>query len=231
MINFEKVLVRDGARALVDIDFSFQSSMAIVGESGSGKSLTLKAIMGILPKELSSEVKISGVETLKRGENIAFAPQNPFTALSPMSKIKKQFWGVDKQKAELLLKQTGLDPSCLNRFASELSGGQLQRVIIALSLSQNPKVLLMDEPTTALDSETKSEIIKLIKELRETLGFYLIFVTHEIFLAKELCSEIMVIKEGKKIEFGDSDTIFESPKEEYTRQLLAADFSARAFRQ
>jgi ABC-type dipeptide/oligopeptide/nickel transport system ATPase component len=88
----------------------------------------------------------------------------------------------------------------------------------------------MDEPTTALDSETKEEIVSLIKKLREKLGFYLIFVTHELGLAKKLCEQIMVIGDGKIIEFGEAKELFGAPKSEYTKRLLAADFNGREFR-
>lgn len=230
MIAFEKIKVGSSEKKLVDISFDLQSSLAIVGESGSGKSLILKAIMDLLPKELQKEVSVCGAIELKRGKSIAFVPQNPFTALSPMSKIKKQFWGVDKGRAAELLAQTGLNKDVMERFPSELSGGQLQRVIIALSLAQNPKLLLMDEPTTALDADTKGEIISLIKGLIEKLGFYLIFVTHELRLARELCEHIMVIKEGKQIEFGHSEVIFLNPQSEYTKRLMNADFKDREFR-
>lgn len=230
MIAFEKIIVSSADKTLVDISFEVHNSLAIVGESGSGKSLTLKAIMDVLPKELQKEVSICGKVELKRGDSIAFVPQNPFTALSPMSKIKKQFWGVDKTRAIELLAQTGLDKEIINRFPSELSGGQLQRVIIALSLAQNPKLLLMDEPTTALDADTKSEIVSLVKSLMEKFGFYLIFVTHELSLARELCEYIMVIKDGKQAEFGKAEAIFSSPKSDYTKRLMAADFKDREFR-
>ncbi len=230
MIAFEKIIVSSADKTLVDISFEVHNSLAIVGESGSGKSLTLKAILDVLPKELKKDVKVSGGVELKRGESIAFVPQNPFTALSPMSKIKKQFWGVDNTRAIELLAQTGLDKEIINRFPSELSGGQLQRVIIALSLAQNPKLLLMDEPTTALDADTKSEIVSLVKSLMEKFGFYLIFVTHELSLARELCEYIMVIKDGKQVEFGKAEAIFSSPKSDYTKRLMAADFKDREFR-
>jgi len=230
LINFEKITVKHKSKELVGLSFGLESSLAIVGESGSGKSLTLKAIMGILPREMDGEVSISGIDTLQRGKNLAFVPQNPFTALSPMSKIKKQFWPVDTKTAVKLLEQTGLDKTCMDRFPSELSGGQLQRVIIAIALSQNPKLLLMDEPTTALDTKTKEEIVSLIKELRTELGFYLIFVTHELGLARKLCEKIMVIGDGQIIEIGASQEIFETPKTEYTKRLLKADFNGREFR-
>jgi peptide/nickel transport system ATP-binding protein len=230
LLRFEKICVKASEKELVNIAFDVESSLAIVGESGSGKSLTLKAIMGILPKELECEMVFDGVNSLKRGKDIAFVPQNPFTALSPMSKIKRQFWGVSKELAVELMSEMGLDAELMNRFPSELSGGELQRVIIALSLSQNPKLLLMDEPTTALDVDTKHDIVRLIKDLQKKKGFYLIFVTHELYLARELCDKIMVIREGKSIESGRSKELFLNPKSSYTKRLIEADFNGREFR-
>lgn len=215
----------------MDLSFELRTSLAIVGESGSGKSLTLKAIMDILPKELKSKMVISGIDRLERGKNLSLVPQNPFTALSPMSKIKRQLWGVDINATKKLLRESGLGDDVLDRFPSELSGGQLQRVIIALSLAQVPRLLLMDEPTTALDSNTKGEIIALVKKLQKEMDFYLIFVTHELSVAKELCDEIMVIESGKKVELSAANDLFLNPKAEYTRRLLSADFNVRKFRQ
>lgn len=231
MIAFEKILIKNGDKTLVDIAFELKSSIAIVGESGSGKSLTLKAIMDILPKELSKDVYSKGMENIKRGHNLAFVPQNPFTALSPMSKIKKQFWGVEKSRIPQLLAQTGLDASFLDRFPSELSGGQLQRVIIAIALGSNPKLLLMDEPTTALDSDIKYDILRLVKQLQEKLEFYLVFVTHELTLAREFCDEILVIKDGRTVEYASTEELFSFSKNEYVKKLIESDFKGRKFRQ
>jgi peptide/nickel transport system ATP-binding protein len=128
------------------------------------------------------------------------------------------------------MSEMGLDAELMNRFPSELSGGQLQRVIIALSLSQNPKLLLMDEPTTALDVDTKHDIVRLIRDLQKKKSFYLIFVTHELYLARELCDKIMVIREGKSIESGRSKELFLNPKSSYTKRLIEADFNGREFR-
>ncbi len=230
MLRFERICVKSREKELVDIAFDVESSLAIVGESGSGKSLTLKAIMGILPKELKCEMVFEGIDSLKRGKDIALVPQNPFTALSPMSRIKRQFWGVPKELAAKLMVEMGLDAKLMDRFPSELSGGQLQRVIIALSLSQNPKLLLMDEPTTALDADTKHEIVRLIRDLQKKKSFYLIFVTHELHLARELCDKIMVIQDGKNIETGCSKELFSNPKSSYTKRLIEADFNGREFR-
>ena len=99
MIRFETIKIESREKELVNLSFEVESALAIVGESGSGKSLTLKAIMGILPKELKHTVKIESKEPLIRGESLSFVPQNPFTALSPMSKIKKQFWNAEPKKA------------------------------------------------------------------------------------------------------------------------------------
>ncbi len=231
MITFEQILIKNGDKTLVDIAFELKKSIAIVGESGSGKSLTLKAIMDILPKELSFQIKAVGINGIKKGSGLAFVPQNPFTALSPMSKIKKQFWGVEKSKVFSLLKETGLDESFLDRFPSELSGGQLQRVIIAIALGSNPQLLLLDEPTTALDSDIKYEILRLIKNLQEKLGFYLVFVTHELGLAREFCEDILVIKDGKTVEYSSSQELFSNPKNEYVKKLIESDFKGRNFRQ
>lgn len=231
MITFEQILIKNGDKTLVDIAFELKKSIAIVGESGSGKSLTLKAIMDILPKELNSQIKAIGIDGIKKGSGLAFVPQNPFTALSPMSKIKKQFWGVEKSKVFALLKETGLDESFLDRFPSELSGGQLQRVIIAIALGSNPQLLLLDEPTTALDSDIKYEILRLIKSLQEKLGFYLVFVTHELGLAREFCEDILVIKDGKGVEYSSSQELFSNPKNEYVKKLIESDFKGRNFRQ
>jgi peptide/nickel transport system ATP-binding protein len=212
---------------LLNINFEFNRSLAIIGQSGSGKSLTLKAIMALLPKQLKYEIDIDFRIIL--GKNTAFVPQNPFTSLSSMTKIRDQFF-MDIEKARENLSLVGLDSSFLDRFPAELSGGQLQRVIIAMALTDEIELLLLDEPTTALDSKNRDKIINLIKQLQQRLNFKLIFVTHDIESIRGLCESIVVIKDGKVIESGGDDILLE-PKTNYLKSLLEANFKNRKFRE
>ncbi len=230
MFVCKKLKIIYNKEVLVDISFSFEDSFALVGESGSGKSLTLKALLDLLPSSMSKEMRIESDFPLKRGESVSIVVQNPFTALSPLTKIKDQFF-LSTVEASRYMEYVGLDPLFLDRFPSELSGGQLQRVIIAMALSVKPKLLLLDEPTTALDSENKERILNLIKKLKEEFGFLVFFVTHDIDSAASLCKEIAVIKKGKIVEEGSIDEIMSNPKELYTKQLIEANFKHRGFRE
>jgi len=226
----KKLLIRSGQKKLVDIEFSFEKSFALIGESGSGKSLTLKALLGMLPRELDCTLELGDLGfDLKRGKSVAIVPQNPFTALSPLTKIIDQFL-VSRVVAKKYFEMVGLEESFLDRFPSELSGGQLQRVVIAFILYINPKLLLLDEPTTALDAKSKQSILDLIKELHSKGDFKLMFVTHDIESVRDLCDEIAIIKNGEIIEFGNLKSVLRSPKEEYTKQLIESGFRNRGFR-
>ncbi len=216
-------------KTLVDISFSFERSFALVGESGSGKSLTLKALLGLLPSSMKCEIDIRSDFDIVRGKTVSIVVQNPFTALSPLTKIKDQFF-TNLVKAGKFMEYVELSPFLLDRFPSELSGGQLQRVIIAMALAVEPKLLLLDEPTTALDTANKENILNLLKKLQKELGFLTIFVTHDIDAAAKLCKEIAVIKNGKIVEEGDMEGVLNSPKEEYTKKLIESNFKHRRFR-
>ncbi|BCD62804.1 peptide/nickel transport system ATP-binding protein [Nitratiruptor sp. YY08-26] len=217
-------------KTLVDISFSLQSSLALVGQSGSGKSLTLKALLGLLPSNLKYSLDYTWKYTLQRGETVSLVPQNPFTSLSPLTKIKNQFF-VPVDDAAKLLQLVGLDEIFLDRYPPQLSGGQLQRVVIAMALAKKPKLLLLDEPTTALDPHLKESVLNLFLQLQKELGFLILFVTHEIASAAKLCREMAVIKDGKIVESGLTQEILTEPKSEYTKILIASDFSQREFRQ
>jgi len=228
-MKIDKLKVQIDDTILVDIDFEIETSLALVGQSGSGKSLTLKALLGMLPNSMTLELESSCEFDLSRGSSVAFIPQNPFTALSPLTKVKKQFF-IDESRIKELFCEVGLDEELLNRFPPELSGGQLQRVVIAMALSKKPKLLLLDEPTTALDPVTRVLIIDLLSRLQKKEGFLMLFVTHDISSAKSLCKDICVIKHGKVVESGDMQEVMNSPVQEYTRTLIEANFLNREFR-
>jgi peptide/nickel transport system ATP-binding protein len=217
-------------KTLVDINFNINSSLALVGQSGSGKSLTIKALLNMLPNQMQLTLHVKSDFELVAGKSIGFVPQNPFTALSPLTKIKDQIF-LPHEQINQLFSQVNLDLSLLNRYPSELSGGQLQRVIIAIALSCRPKLLLLDEPTTALDGETRRNIIDLIKDLQKKMDYKLLFVTHDISSAKLLCDEICVIKNGKVIEFGKMANVLQDPQDIYTKTLIEANFANRNYRQ
>ena len=223
-----KITLKD--TSLVAIALEIRESLALVGQSGSGKSLTLKALLGMLPHEMDLELDMSSDFELVAGKSVAFIPQNPFTALSPLTKIKKQFF-VDEQRMKKLFKEVDLDATLLERFPPELSGGQLQRVVIAMALSNEPKLLLLDEPTTALDPDTRVVIIELLKKLQKRDGFKMLFVTHDISSARNLCEDICVIKEGQVIESGLMQEVVSHPQESYTKTLIEANFGNRNFRE
>ena len=229
-MKISKLRITLDKQVLVDINFNIFSSLALVGQSGSGKSLTLKALLDMLPQSMDLELEYDGEFELRAGDSISFVPQNPFTALSPLTRIKKQFF-ISHAKVVKLFAQVGLEEELLERFPPELSGGQLQRVIIAMALSNEPKLVMLDEPTTALDPETRVMILELLKELREKLGFKILFVTHDINSALSLCEDICVIKSGKIVESGDMQTILQNPHAEYTKTLIEANFANREFRQ
>jgi ABC-type glutathione transport system ATPase component len=217
-------------RTLVHIDFTINSSLALVGQSGSGKSLTVKTLLDMLPTSMQRDLHVEADFELIAGKTVSFVPQNPFTALSPLTKIKNQMFLDDANTAELF-QLVGLDLALLNRFPSELSGGQLQRVIIAMALGTYPKLLLLDEPTTALDPATRVNIIRLLKELQKKIGFLMLFVTHDINSAKLLCEDICVIQTGRVVEAGKLREVLQNPAQTYTQTLIAADFGNRKFRE
>ncbi len=228
-MKIKKLSIKHENKMLVDIFFSINKSLALVGQSGSGKSLSLKALLGMLPSSMEVNLDIESSFDLVNGKTLAFVPQNPFTALSPLTKISKQFFSSKERMKELFV-ELDLDFELSERFPPELSGGQLQRVIIAMALSSNPKLLLLDEPTTALDPTNRGIIINLLRRLQEEKGFKMLFVTHDMHSAQALCEEICIIKNGEVIEFGNLEKIIQSPSSEYTKILIESNFSNREFR-
>jgi peptide/nickel transport system ATP-binding protein len=227
-INIKKLEIKSNEKKLVDISFDISTSTALIGESGSGKSLTLKALLNLLPTSLQVEKQIDSNFELNY-HTIGFIPQNPFTSLSTMTRIKNQFFCSDEKKEEVL-NLVSLDKSVLKKFPSQLSGGQIQRVVIAIALSRDVKLLLLDEPTTALDEENKNNIIDLINEIKDRLNILILFVTHDINSIRTICENIIILKNGEIIEKGLTNDILSTPKEDYTKRLINSTFKNKTFR-
>ncbi|WP_340108125.1 ABC transporter ATP-binding protein [Pikeienuella sp. HZG-20] len=222
-------------------------TMCLVGESGSGKSLTALATMGLLP----SALKATAGEILLKGENLLAAPssrlrslranamsmifQEPMTALNPVHRVGEQI-------AEVLEAHTKLDRGAARRrviemmeevhlpspeslygsFPHQLSGGQRQRIMIAMALILRPQLLIADEPTTALDVTTQKQILALIRELRETTGAAVLFITHDMGVVAEIADNVTVLRLGEVQETRPVEELLRDPRTEYSRQLLQA---------
>ncbi len=225
----ERLLISQNDTIYVDISFSIDRALALVGESGSGKSLTLKALLGMLPPGFEAQMRCRAPFALKRGKTLGYVPQNPFTALSPLTRIEDQ-WIVRREKAPEWMERVGLEAALLKRFPPELSGGQLQRVVIAMALATEPRLLLLDEPTTALDAALREVVTSLLKTLQNRLGFKMLFVTHDIATAAKLCEEIAVIRKGRVMENGPTERVLHRPESDYTKALIDANFANREFR-
>ena len=225
----KRLSIQNGDKPLVDVSFSVRNKLGIIGQSGSGKSLILKTILGMQPSTLQTDFDYEFGERLERGKNIAFVPQNPFTALSPLTKIVDQFF-IDTKKVHEVFALVNLALPLLDKYPPQLSGGQLQRVIIAQAIVTDAKLILFDEPTTALDSANVDTILTLINTLQAKLGFKMIFVTHDIDVAAKVTEDVIILKEGCIVEQGSNEDIFTNPQDEYTKLLIASNFKNREFR-
>ncbi|MGM0518774.1 MAG: ATP-binding cassette domain-containing protein [Campylobacterota bacterium] len=228
-LNIKELKIFKDNERLVDIKFNINSSTALIGQSGSGKSLTLKSLLNLLPSSLTLKKDIESNFELNY-QTIGFVPQNPFTSLSPMTKIKHQFFS-KMNRITHSLKLVNLDDSFLDKYPSQLSGGQLQRVIIAIALCRDIKLLLLDEPTTALDKKNQTNILRLINDLQKQLNILTLFVTHDIESIKDLCDDIVIINDGKIIQKGKTQEVLnEKNRDLYTKKLINSTFNKKEFR-
>ena len=221
-----------------------RQTMGLVGESGCGKSITSLAIMGLLdPKaQISGEILYDGKNLLDlndkelnalRGREIAMVYQDALSSLNPSMLIRAQMKQLTKRggtrTAEELLELVGLDPKrTLGSYPHELSGGQRQRVLIAMALTRDPKVIIADEPTTALDVTVQKQVIELLNKLQKELGFAMVFVSHDLALVAEVANSITVMYAGQVVEQGPVRDILTNPIHEYTRGLLGSVLSIEA---
>ncbi len=229
MIHLKTLQITHKETTLVDIALTLRTTLGLVGQSGSGKSLTLKALLGLLPASMTMKMDLQAPFELIRGRSVGFVPQNPFTALSPLSKIGVQFHAPKARVIEAL-EQVGLGHWALDRFPAELSGGQLQRVVIAMALIHRPKLLLLDEPTTALDHETKAEILALLEQIHTRFETRLLFVGHDMAAVSQVCAEIAVIDRGQIVENGPTDRVIQAPATRQSRELIESNFAYRDWR-
>lgn len=232
----------------VNFDLYKGETLAIVGESGSGKSVTSKAIMHLLPPSNSEikkgEILFEGKDIAKlsdkqmqkiRGKDISMIFQDPMTSLNPTMKIGKQIIepiikhqnlskSAAKERAIDILKLVGIpNPEIrFNQYPHQFSGGMRQRVVIAIALACNPKVLIADEPTTALDVTIQAQILELMKELQKKIETSIIFITHDLGVVANVADRVAVMYGGKIVEIGTVDEVFYNPQHPYTWGLISS---------
>ena len=219
-------------------------TMGLVGESGSGKSVASLAVMGLLPRtaRISGKVLLDGQDLLAlpptrinalRGHEIAMIYQDALSSLNPSMLIRAQMAQLTRRggtrSAEELLELVGLEPQrMLSSYPHELSGGQRQRVLIAMALTRDPKLVIADEPTTALDVTVQKQVVDLLNRLREELGFAMVFVSHDLALVSQLADRVTVMYAGQVMEQGSTRELLIDPRHEYTRGLLGSVLSIEA---
>src|SRR5688572_6748408 len=248
LLEVRNLSVEFGTKRVVDrVSFSLEAGekFALVGESGSGKTVTALSLLRLVEAaRVTGEVVFDGREVLAmpepalrelRGRDIAMIFQEPMTALNPIYTIGRQIvesiqlhealtTGAAAARAVELLRRTGV-PEPERRFHSyphQLSGGQRQRAMIAMALACRPKLLIADEPTTALDVTIQIQILDLLGELQREFGMAVILITHDLNLVRRFAERVGVMQAGRLVETGPTATIFDAPQHEYTRLLLAS---------
>jgi len=221
--------------------------MGLVGESGSGKSVTAMSIAGLLPRkqcDLSGDILLDGEDLLHaprsalrqiHGRRIGVVFQEPMSAMDPLMRVGEQVGEVlrihtkltpaqRKQKVLEVLASVELpDPEGVyNKYPHELSGGMLQRAMIAAAIVIHPSLLLLDEPTTALDVTIQAQILELLKKLNAEKGISMLFISHNLNVVRKLCRRVAVMQRGLLVEEGDTDQVFFHPRHPYTKRLIEA---------
>jgi oligopeptide/dipeptide ABC transporter ATP-binding protein len=238
-----------GVDILRGVDFSVNAgqTLGIVGESGCGKSMTGLALMGMIPpggEVAEGSINFDGRDLTKlsrrewldvRGQSIAMVMQDPFTSLNPMMKVgdqvaevyrlhAKDSWPEARAKAVEMLNRVGIpDPeAAAKKFPHQMSGGQRQRVVIATAFAARPKLLIADEPTTALDVTIQAQVLRLIKELQQEVGTAVILISHDVGVVGAMADDVAVFYAGRAVESGPAEEVLRRPAHPYTQGLLAS---------
>jgi peptide/nickel transport system ATP-binding protein len=244
--------VRFAARRVVQLsEFALGEAeiVGLAGESGSGKSMTTLAILGLahtVGATVSGSIRLDRTELTSlsdremrevRGRRIAAIFQSPAMAFSPVFRVGSvmlralRLHGMTKaeaaEAAARAMREVLLSPDLLHRFPSQLSGGQLQRVAIAIALALRAEVLLADEPTSALDVTVQAEVLELLRKLRDREGMSVMFISHDLAVVAELCDRVAIMKDGQIVEQGPASQVLSAPKDTYTAEMLAAVPSIR----
>lgn len=246
-IEFHDHLIPETVVYDFDLELKPGEIVGLVGESGSGKSMSALAIAGLLSRRdmhKKGQILFDGLDLLTcersklrkiQGNEISMIFQEPMTSLNPVKRIG---WQIEEslrihtelnkeeryQKAIEMMKEVELpDPERLYRqYPHELSGGMRQRVMIAAAMICNPRILIADEPTTALDVTIQAQIVELLKRMNREKQTSILFISHDLSLVKQLCERVLVMKGGYIVETGPTQEVFTKPKEEYTKRLIAA---------
>ncbi|HEY8908935.1 MAG TPA: ABC transporter ATP-binding protein [Desulfosporosinus sp.] len=232
----------------VNLEIQKGETLGVVGESGSGKSITAMSIMRLIPvppgRIVSGEVIFNGKDLIKaseaemmkiRGNEIAMIFQDPMTSLNPVLTVGEQIMEAivlhqkvsrseAKKRAIAMLMKVGIPEaeSRVNNYPHQFSGGMRQRVMIAMALSCNPKLLIADEPTTALDVTIQAQILDLMNNLKKDFGTAIMLITHDLGVVAELCQKVLVMYAGNTVEYTDAKALFAAPKHPYTWGLLGS---------
>jgi microcin C transport system ATP-binding protein len=233
----------------ISFDIGKKETVALVGESGSGKSVTALSVMQLLPYPMAwhpgGSITFNGVEMIGaeendlskiRGDRIGIIFQEPVTSLNPLHTIEKQVGeiiflhkrldrNIARRRIIELLQQVGLAEaeSRLQSYPHQLSGGQRQRVMIAMALANDPDLLIADEPTTALDVTIQAQILALLKDLQQQRNMSMLLITHDLGIVRKVADKVCVMTEGRIVEQGETQQIFDQPQHSYTQHLLAAE--------
>ncbi|MGG4488583.1 staphylopine uptake ABC transporter ATP-binding protein CntD [Metabacillus idriensis] len=254
LLEVKDLTIRDSGddRTIVECStFALEKGrcLAIVGESGSGKSVTCRALMRLNKPHLhqSGEIRLNGEDLMsltnremrkKRGKNLCMILQNGMSAFDPTCVIGvhlyetlHEHYGWSKRviedKVKYAMERVNLkNPGeLLKKYPHQLSGGMLQRMMIALALVLEPDIIIADEPTTALDTISQYEVIEQFSRLRERMGCSLIFVSHDLGAVRKIADDVMIMKDGKIVEMGEKEIIFSSPQHPYTKYLVSTRYS------